>query len=326
MTPPKVPAADATLRLLTFLASRRSPVAAVRLAEELDLPRSRTYDLLATLVEHGYVMHLGEERLYGLGPAAHELSGAYLRQEPLARIGRRVIEAMVDEIGESGHLAVLHGRDVLYVVEERARNRPSLVTDVGVRLSAHLTASGRAILAELPPAQLRALFGHQGDFTSRTEAPGPETPRALRELLAGVRADGIAHESGEVTDELGSVAAVVRDHTDWPAAAVALTFVEARVDDELRERLDAAVRLAADEITRRLLGRRSGHPSTEPSALRQQVRRQDAPHAATRPVRLSRVQQRMIARRLRKSPVPADSVRRTATPPQLRREGADRGC
>lgn len=267
MTPPKVPAADATLRLLTFLASRRSPVAAVRLAEELDLPRSRTYDLLATLVEHGYVMHLGEERLYGLGPAAHELSGAYLRQEPLARIGRRVIEAMVDEIGESGHLAVLHGRDVLYVVEERARNRPSLVTDVGVRLSAHLTASGRAILAELPPAQLRALFGHQGDFSSRTDAPGPETPRALRELLAGVRADGIAHESGEVTDELGSVAAVVRDHTDWPAAAVALTFVEARVDDELRERLDAAVRLAADEITRRLLGRRSGHPSTEPSAL-----------------------------------------------------------
>ncbi|MGP5695771.1 IclR family transcriptional regulator [Brachybacterium alimentarium] len=256
MAPPKVPAADATLRLLTFLASRRTPIAATRIAEQLELPRSRTYDLLATLVEHGYVMHLGQERLYGLGPAAYELSGAYLRQEPLARIGRRVIEAMVDEIGESGHLAVLHGRDVLYVVEERARNRPSLVTDVGVRLSAHLTASGRAILAELPPAQLRALFGHRDDFTSRTAAPVPETPRDLRELLVTVRADGIAHESGEVTDELGSLAAVVRDHSGWPAAAVALTFVESQVDEERRRGLAAAVRRAADEITRRLLGRR----------------------------------------------------------------------
>ena len=121
MATPKVPAADATLRLLTFLASCRAPVAAARIAEELDLPRSRTYDLLATLVEHGYVLHLDQERLYGLGPAAHELSGAYLRQEPLARIGRRVVEAMVDEVGESGHLAVLHGRDVLYVVEEIGR-------------------------------------------------------------------------------------------------------------------------------------------------------------------------------------------------------------
>ena len=60
--------------------------------------------------------------------------------------------------GHSAHLAVLHGHDLLYVVEERAPGRPSLVTDVGVRLPAHLTASGRAILAALPAAQVRALF------------------------------------------------------------------------------------------------------------------------------------------------------------------------
>ncbi|MFD4008093.1 IclR family transcriptional regulator [Brachybacterium paraconglomeratum] len=255
MPTPKVPAADATLRLLTFLASRRAPVAAARIAEELELPRSRTYDLLATLVEHGYVMHLEQERLYGLGPSAHELSGAYLRQEPLARIGRRVVERMVDAVGESGHLAVLHGRDVLYVVEERARNRPSLVTDVGVRIPAHLTASGRAILAHLPAPQLRALYGTAADFAARTGAPGPATPKELRELLTAVRAEGVARESGEVSDEMGSVASVVRDHAGWPAAAVALTFVEARVGPAERERLAAAVRSGAEEITRRLGGR-----------------------------------------------------------------------
>lgn len=261
MSPPKAPAADATLRLLTFLASRRAPVAAARIAEELDLPRSRTYDLLATLTRHGYVMHLDQERRYGLGPSAHELSGAYLRQEPLARIGRRVIEAMVDEVGESGHLAVLHGRDVLYVVEERARNRPSLVTDVGVRIPAHLTASGRALLAHLPAAQVRALYGTAADFSSRTDAPGPATPKQLRELLTAVRADGVSSESGEVSAEMGSVAAVVRDHAGWPAAAVALTFVEARVGPQERERFAAAVRRGAEEITRRLGGRQSASPS-----------------------------------------------------------------
>lgn len=262
MTPPKVPAADATLRLLTFLASRRSPVPAARIAEQLGLPRSRAYDLLAALVQHGYVMHLEQERLYGLGPAAQELSGAYLRQEPLARIGRRVIETMVDEVGESGHLAVLHGRDVLYVIEERARNRPSLVTDVGVRISAHLTASGRAILAELPSAQLRALFGTREDFTRRTAVPGPESPKDLRELLTRVRADGVAQEIGEVTEALASVAAVVHDHSGWPVAAVALTFEEARTDAAVQESCRAAVRAAAEEITRRLGGRRPENPVT----------------------------------------------------------------
>src|SRR5690625_1183007 len=163
----KVPAADAALRLLTYLASQQAPVPAARVAQELQLPRSRTYDLLSTLARHGYVLHLEQERLYGLGPAAYELSGAYLRQEPLARIGRPVIERLVDEIGESGHLAVLHGRDVLYIVEERARNRPSLVSDVGVRLPAHLTAIGRALLAALPETQTRYHHGTCAGISSR---------------------------------------------------------------------------------------------------------------------------------------------------------------
>lgn len=256
MALPKVPAADAALRLLTFLASQRAPVPAARVAEELQLPRSRTYDLLATMARHGYVLHLSQERLYGLGPAAYELSGAYLRQEPMARIGRRVIEHLVDEIGESGHLAVLHGRDVLYIVEERARNRPSLVSDVGVRLPAHLTASGRAILAELPAAQLRSLYGKRADFVSRTAVTGPAKPAELRALLAEVRRDGIATEFGEVTDTLASVAAVVRDHTGWPVAAVALTFVESQVTAGDRERFGQAAHHAADEVSRRLLGSR----------------------------------------------------------------------
>lgn len=256
MALPKVPAADAALRLLTYLASQRAPVPASRVAEELQLPRSRTYDLLATLVDHGYVLHLDKERLYGLGPVAYELSGAYLRQEPMARIGRRVIERLVDEIGESGHLAVLHGHDVLYIVEERARNRPSLVSDVGVRLPAHLTASGRAILAELPAIQLRTLYGRRSDFVSRTETTGPATSAELRALLARVRQDGIASESGEVTEDLASVAAAVRDHTGWPVAAVALTFVESRMSEEDLARFGQAVRVAAEKLSRRLLGRR----------------------------------------------------------------------
>ena len=69
---------------------------------------------------------------------------------------------------------MLHGRDVLYVVEERAPGRPPLVTDVGVRLPAHLTASGRAILAALPAAQVRALYpdadGVRATGTARVRA------------------------------------------------------------------------------------------------------------------------------------------------------------
>src|SRR5699024_7731653 len=64
---PKVPAADGLLRVLTFLAAQQRPVPVARIAADPDLPRSRTYDLLAVMVEHGYALHLPAERQYALG-------------------------------------------------------------------------------------------------------------------------------------------------------------------------------------------------------------------------------------------------------------------
>ncbi|RXZ51534.1 IclR family transcriptional regulator [Agromyces binzhouensis] len=249
----KVPAADQVLRILTHLAAQRGPVPAASIATALALPRSTTYHLLAVLQERGFVVHLPEERRYGLGVAAFELSSGFSRQQPLTRLGRPLVAALVDRLGESGHLAVLHGRDVLYIVEERAPRRPSLVSDVGVRLPAHLTASGRAMLQALPPAQLRALYPDRAafaDLPSTTDA-APWTYSRLKSVLAEARAARVASEHGEVTRGLASVGAPVLDHLGWPAAAIAVTFAEG-APDELVDTAGAAVIDAAATLSRRI--------------------------------------------------------------------------
>lgn len=260
MTESKVPAADQALAILTHLAAQRGPLPAAAIAGALGLPRSTTYHLLGVLQERGFVVHLPEERRYGLGVAAFELSSGFSRQQPLTRLGRPLVAGVVDRLGESGHLAVLHGRDVLYLVEERAPRRPSLVSDVGVRLPAHLTATGRAMLAELPPAQLRALYPDRAAFESRRPAPEADaaewTYGRLKRVLADVRARGTAHEDGEVTPGLASVGAAVVDHLGWPAAAVAATFA-AGSPDELVTAATDAVTDAAATLSRRIRGARS---------------------------------------------------------------------
>ena len=55
---PQVPAADQTLRILSFLGRQRGPVAARTIATQLEIPRSSAYHLLATLEEHGFVDHI----------------------------------------------------------------------------------------------------------------------------------------------------------------------------------------------------------------------------------------------------------------------------
>jgi DNA-binding IclR family transcriptional regulator len=202
--------------------------------------------------EEGFVTHLADEHRYGLGVAAFEVGSGYSRQGPLQRIARRPLAALVDALGQSAHLAVLHGRDVLYVIEERAPGRPPLVTDVGVRLPAHLTASGRAVLATLPANQVRALYPDRAAFADR-HGSGPASPSALRALLGETRQRGYAREDGEVTPGFASVAAPVLDHNGHPVAGLAVTYPVTDSPDV--ERLARHVRRTAEVLTRRLGGR-----------------------------------------------------------------------
>jgi len=245
----QVPAATRTLRVLRFLAGQPDPVPLDRIMRACDLPRSTTYHLLNAMIEEGFVVHVVDEHRYGLGLAAFELGSGYARQEPLQRLARRPLALLVDRVGQSAHLAVLHGREVLYVIEERAPGRPPLVTDVGVRLPAHLTASGRAVLALLPPSQVRALYSSASDFVVR-HGHGPRSLSALRTVLSDTRQRGYAVEDGEITPGLASIAVAVLDHNEHPVAAVAVTYPDAIDPAGLRK----AVADTAVALTRRIGG------------------------------------------------------------------------
>jgi DNA-binding IclR family transcriptional regulator len=248
-----VPAAHQALAILQYLSRQAGPVAAASVVRDLQLPRSTVYHLLSTLAEDGFVTRVPEERRYALGIAAYELGTGYLRQAPLQRVARVPLADLVDRVGHSAHLAVLHGREVVYVIEERAPGRPPLVTDVGVRLPAQLTASGRAMLARLPAPQVRALFPDPAAFVLRTGV-GPRSPSALRTLLVDVRRRGHAVEDGEVTSGFASIASPVLDHAAHPVAGVAVTYPAGSLPVPTRERVAEQVSRTAATISRRIGG------------------------------------------------------------------------
>ncbi|MET0838063.1 MAG: IclR family transcriptional regulator [Marmoricola sp.] len=248
----QVPAATRTLRVLRYLASQPDPVPLERLASALDLPRSTAYHLVNAMIEQGFVTHVAEDRRYCLGVAAFEVGIGYARQAPLQRIAHRPLAALVDRIGQSAHLAVPHGRDVLYVLEERAPGRRPLVTDVGVRLPAHLTASGRAIMAALPDAQVRALYPDRSAFVDR-HGRGPQSLRALRTVLEEARRRGYATEDGDVTPGFASVAVAVLDHNGTPLGGIATTY-------DAHENVDLDALVEAVSTTATTVSRRLGRP------------------------------------------------------------------
>lgn len=229
------------------------PATAARLAKRIGIPRSSCYQLLEVLKSQGFAIHFQDDKRWGLGLAAWELGSAYQRHEPLERLAKPVITKLVSELAEKtpvvGHLGVLDGSDVLYLLEQRPAKSLKLVTDVGVRLPAHLTASGRAMLAHLDQKQLSASFRGR-ELTTRTNL-GPRNLLELKQLLTQEKDQGFALEVDEVTMGYASVGVAIVDHLGHPMAGLAITLQSRELEKLQLSQLAQVLIASANDLSRK---------------------------------------------------------------------------
>ncbi len=256
MTVPDVPAARSALRILTHLAAAGGQTHASSMARALELPRSSVYQLLRVLQDEGFVVHYPEAHTYGLGPLVSELGTSVLRASRLSGLAQPLVDRLVTRtpVPAVAQLAVLAGSDVEYLGTATVDRAPTTVARVGVRLPAHLTATGRAMLSAVSSDQVRALFPHREDLITR-RGLGPATLGELDGILRTARDAGWAAEDGEITDGYASVAAAALDRNGYPAAAIGLTYRSAVADEAAVMALAALVVESASALTARLAGR-----------------------------------------------------------------------
>lgn len=252
---PRIPAARNTLAVLRYLAARSGPVRASTLARDLGMPRSSVYQLVRVMMEEGFVVHYPEDRAYGLSALVVEIGSASLQTERLGRLANPLMERLVAEVGVPvvAHLAVLTGAEVTYVGKVQGARAPTTVSNVGVRLPAHLTATGRAMLAQLSADQVRALYPTREALIRRV-GPGPSTLALLDALLTETRERGWALELGDVQSDYSSVGAAALDHKGYPIAGVGVTFRTGIPDDTVGA-LGLAVVTTAAALGARAVGR-----------------------------------------------------------------------
>lgn len=250
-----VPGATRALAILQALGKAGSPMPAAAIAKKLGLPRSSTYHLLAAMEQDGFVIHFPEDQRWGLGVSAFELGSAYLRHDPLERLARPLLARLVREsekkIPAVAQLGILQNNDVLYLAKEVPHHPVTIVTEVGVRLPAHLTASGKAILYQLDAKQVRAMYAGVPQLVTRT-GKGPATLKELSIDLAEAKKRGFSFENGFVTEGYSSIAVAVLNHLQMPVASIGMTYRTETANDELIESLVKLLKSAATELSKRL--------------------------------------------------------------------------
>jgi IclR family KDG regulon transcriptional repressor len=218
------------------------------LARRLGIAKSTAHRLLATLTDEGLLEQHPTTGRYRLGLAVFDMAAA-AQSVDLHEAVLTPMTELRNRSGETVQVAVLDGRDVVYVERLDSPNTLRLFLEVGRRNSAHSTGCGKALLAFLSPDQLdRTLRGW------RLVAKTPHTivdADLLRRDLAEARRRGYAVNRRESEAGVISVAAPIRDVSGRAIAAISVAGPAERLEPhELR--LAQATMECAAAISRRL--------------------------------------------------------------------------
>jgi DNA-binding IclR family transcriptional regulator len=247
--PVVVKSADSALAIMDLVAARGS-VRFNELVAAMGLPRSSMHGLLHTLVSRGWLDLDEDSRRYAVGLRAWQVGQRYAGHGALTNIATPVMDRLSRELGETVQLARLDGIENVYIAMSEAPQPMRLVTTVGMRLHAHATGIGKALLAQLPPEEaaerLRAVTLPR--FTEHTIVD----PDLLDEALAQVRRDGYARDEEEVIIGCRCVAVPLLDDGNGLVTALSVTAPKFRCGPDWPAAPLAALRSAAEEIRARL--------------------------------------------------------------------------
>jgi IclR family transcriptional regulator, pca regulon regulatory protein len=171
---------------------------------------------LLTLEELGYVTRHGRDFL--LRPKVLELGSAYLESMNIEAITRNDLEDMALKTGDSAALAVMDGKEIVFVARASTRTMLRLEAHVGSRFPAYPTSMGRVLLAGLSRERLDRYFDDV-----RMEALTDQTVtdrKRLEQIIDDCRRNGYAAVEDELAFGVVAVSVPVLDHAGRVVAAL----------------------------------------------------------------------------------------------------------
>jgi DNA-binding IclR family transcriptional regulator len=257
----RVQVLDRAFRILDALKEAPDELSPAELAVRLRLHKSTIHRLLVVLEGQRFIRKTADGR-YGLGMKLIEMGSRAAEQLDFGEHAKPFLQRLVDETGETAHISVLSGTEMVSIAHVPGRWSLRTPSTVGRRTETYCTSVGKAFIAFLPAPALDALIDrlHFTKHTQRTIT----SPSALRAALDRIRRRGFAVDDEEVEEGLRCVGAPVRDYTGNVVAAISVAGPVFRVQKAQIAAFARAVTAAADALSAHL-----GYAKTQPRRRKQ---------------------------------------------------------
>lgn len=237
-------------RLLKEFSKGNRELGVTELSRRLGVGKSTAHRLVNTLTEERLLEQDPDTGAYRLGLAMYELGTSVYWHTDLHEACTPVLEQLRNASKETVQVAVLDGREVVYIERRESPQTLRLFGRVGHRNDAHCTSTGKLLLACLSAEEL--------DTTLKGWRLPSKTPHTittidgLRRELHVIQSQGWAQNINEAEMGVGSVAAPVRNGFGDVVAAVSIAGPVQRLGGESLKRFARPCIDAGLAISRRL--------------------------------------------------------------------------
>jgi IclR family pca regulon transcriptional regulator len=226
--PDHVEALARGLSVLKAFSTQDRPLSVSDVAELVGITRTAARRFILTLEYLGYLSF--DANGYSLRPAVLEVGDSYLLSHKLLSVAHPHLASLVEEVGETASLTVLHQGRVIYIDRVHADRVLTVNIIIGTSLPAYATATGRVLLSgltdEVLDEYLESLVPES--LTDNTAIDREE----IRKRISAAREHGWSLADQELTEGLRSIAVPVRDADGGIVAAVNVSAHATRVSAE----------------------------------------------------------------------------------------------
>jgi DNA-binding IclR family transcriptional regulator len=237
------------IAILNLLAGRSEPIGVREIARQLRVAPSIAQRLVKTLANAGFLEQVGPTMRYTVGYKAFQIGNTFIAQSNLHSAVMPELYALADQHINS-FLGVLRDASVVYLATVQSSGPIAINHRPGARTHLHSTAMGKALLADLPPHEARALLT-QRPLARLTAQTRVNISQLMAELETTRR---LGYSVSDEENRLGffSVGAVVRDATGLGVAVISGAVPTAGLKNKDRAQIARLVVHAAHNASRKL--------------------------------------------------------------------------
>jgi DNA-binding IclR family transcriptional regulator len=226
----RVQVLDRALAIIEALAHMREEASLAEIAALVKVHKSTVHRLIMSLEKHRLIDRDAKTGHYRLGLRLFDLGALAASRFDIRHRARPYLEKLLYNANETVHLCVLDDGEMLYLDKIEPKRSVRLSCTVGRRNPVHCTGVGKAVLAWLAEEEIDEIIHQRGlrRFTPKTLT----TPAELKADLKLTRERGYALDDEEHEEGVRCIAAMVRDYTGQPAAAISTSAPSFRLPME----------------------------------------------------------------------------------------------